>query len=127
MPTSKTSRKHDGMEIEMNFAERFSNMLLFTNNDVEMRRELAKTFEPHMRNTLGTPDVACIVFNDDSMFMSIRDEMITTEDAKESDQFLHWFLDNEPDVAVPFVNAMIEKMKAVFGENLDVEAIAGSV
>ena len=127
MPTSKTSRKHDGMEIEMNFAERFSNMLLFTNNDVEMRRELVKTFEPHMRNTLGTPDVACIVFNDDSMFMSIRDEMITTEDAEESGQFLHWFLDNEPDVAVPFVNAMIEKMKAVFGENLDVEAITGSV
>ena len=115
--TLKTSRKRDGMGIEMNFAERFANMMAFTNNDVEMRRELIGTFEPHMRNTLGTSDVSCIVFNDDSMFMSIKDKMVTTEDAEEGAAFLHWFLDHEPDVAVPFFNAMIEKMKAVLGEN----------
>ena len=97
----------------MNTAERFSNMMVFTNGDSEMRRELVDSFVPYVRNTIGTPDINCIVFNDDSMFMSIKDEMVTTETFEEGREFLHWFLDNEREIAEPFVEAMIEKMKAV--------------
>lgn len=111
----------------MNFAERFANMMTFTNGDVEMRRDMITDYEPYMRNAVSTAEVQSVVFNDDSMFMAIRDEIITTKDAEEGTNFLHWLLDNEPDVAVPLIDAMIKQMKAVFGDEFNAETIIGSV
>lgn len=96
-------------------AERFSDMMFATNDQMDLRMEGIRGYRPHMKQLISVPDAFIALFTDNSVILSIDGNFTAAENIEDENApvFLEKCLD---DAQVEYPNLMIDLAKDMNSE-----------